>query len=119
MAQLAGSAVSTKDSENMLDVLLGKTNEGRQNLIIEATSRTAFRQGDWVMIPPYKGPKVIVNKGVETGNLDQFQLYNLKEDPHQNNNLAKSNPDKLNELIQNFETIRGKGYGVISQPKFD
>jgi arylsulfatase A-like enzyme len=119
MAQLAGSDVSTSDSENMLELLLGKTNQGRDNLIIEATSRTAFRQGDWVMIPPYKGPKVIVNKGVETGNLDQFQLYNLKEDPHQDNNLAKSNPDKLNELIQNFETIRGKGYGVISQPKFD
>jgi arylsulfatase A-like enzyme len=119
MAQLAGSDVSTSDSENMLELLLGKTNQGRDNLIIEATSRTAFRQGDWVMIPPYKGPKVIVNKGVETGNLDQFQLYNLKEDPHQDNNLAKSNPDKLNEMIQNFETIRGKGYGVISQPKFD
>jgi arylsulfatase A-like enzyme len=119
MAQLAGSDVSTSDSENMLELLLGKTNQGRDNLIIEATSRTAFRRGDWVMIPPYKGPKVIVNKGVETGNLDQFQLYNLKEDPHQDNNLAKSNPDKLNEMIQNFESIRGKGYGVISQPKFD
>ena len=119
MAQLAGSDVSTKDSENMLDVLLGNSNQGRENLIIEATSRTAFRQGDWVMIPPYKGPKVIVNKGVETGNLDQFQLYDLKDDPHQNHNLAKSNPHKLNELIQNFETIRGKGYGAISQPEFD
>lgn len=119
MAQLAGSNVSTKDSENMLSLLLGKTNQGRENLIIEATSRTAFRQGDWVMIPPYKGPKVIQNKGVETGNLGQFQLYNLKEDPHQDQNLAKSNPDKLSIMIQNFETIRGKGYGTISQPKFD
>ena len=119
MAQLAGSDVSTKDSENMLDVLLGKTNQGRENLIIEATSRTAFRQGDWVMIPPYKGPKVLINKGIETGNLGQFQLYNLKEDPHQDENLAKSNPDKLNEMIENFEKIRGKGYGEISQPKFD
>lgn len=119
MAQLVGSDVSTKDSEKMLDVLLGKTNQGRENLIIEATSRTAFRQGYWVMIPPYKGPKVIGGKGVESGNLDQFQLYNLKKDPHQDQNLAKSNPDKLNEMIRNFETIRGKGYGKISQPNFD
>lgn len=119
MAQLVGSDVSTKDSENMLGLLLGKTNQGRENLILEATSRTAFRQGDWVLIPPYNGPKVLINKGVETGNSKQFQLYNLKEDPHQNQNLAKSNTDKLNEMIQNFETIRGKGYGTISQPKFD
>ena len=119
IAKLTGSNISTKDSENMLDLLLGKSNQGRENLIIEATSRTAFRQGDWVMIPSYKGPKIITNKGVETGNLDQFQLYNLKEDPRQVQNLAKSNPAKLNEMIQVFESIRGSGYGAISQPKFD
>jgi arylsulfatase A-like enzyme len=118
MANLVGSDVTTNDSEIMLDVLLGKTNKSRENLIIEATSRTAFRQGDWVMIPPYKGPKVIVNKGVETGNSGQFQLYNLKEDPHQDENLAKSNPDKLNEMIQNFKTIRGNSYHEIEQPVF-
>jgi len=118
MAQLVGSDTSTKDSENMLDLLLGKTNQGRENLIIEATSRTAFRQGDWVMIPPYKGQKVIISKGVETGNSGQFQLYNLSNDLHQDKNLAKSNPEKLAEMIKAFEKIRGEGYGKISQPKF-
>ncbi|GAA4809845.1 arylsulfatase [Litoribaculum gwangyangense] len=118
MAQLAGSNVTTTDSENMLDLLLGKTSEGRKNLIIEATSRTAFRQGDWVMIPPYKGPKLLLNKGIETGNLDTFQLYNLKEDPHQDQNLAASNPNKLNEMIETFEAIRGGSYHDIEQPDF-
>ena len=87
-------------------------------MIIEATSRTAFRQDAWLMIPPYKGPKVLTNKGVETGNLGQFQLYNLSDDLHQDKNLAKSNPEKLAEMIKAFEKIRGEGYGKISQPKF-
>lgn len=118
MAQLVGSDISTHDSENHLDLLLGKTDKGRQNLIIEATSRTAFRKGDWVFIPAYKGPKVLKNKGVETGNSKELQLYNLKEDPHQDVNLAKSNPEKLTEMIKEFEAIRGKTYTDTEQPDF-
>jgi arylsulfatase A-like enzyme len=119
MAKLAGSDATTKDSEDLLGVLLGDTNKGRENLIIEATSRTAFRQGDWVMIPPYKGPSVLMNKGVETGNSGQFQLYNLQDDLHQDQNLAKTNPEKLQEMINAFEKIRGEGYNKIEQPEFD
>lgn len=118
ISNLVGSDETTVDSENLKDVLLGKSEQGRKNLIIEATSRTAFRQDAWVMIPPYKGPKVLTNKGVETGNSGQFQLYNLSDDLHQDKNLAKSNPEKLAEMIKAFEKIRGEGYGKISQPKF-
>ena len=119
LSQLTGSEVITQDSKNLLDVLLGKSNKGRENLILEATSRTAFRQGDWVLIPPYDGPQKLLNKGIETGNSKQFQLYNLKEDPHQDQNLAQSNQEKLKELIINFQAIRGSGYDNISQPEFD
>ncbi len=118
LAELAGSDTTTRDSENHLDLLLGKTDAGRENLIIEATSRTAFRKGDWVFIPAYKGPKVLKNKGVETGNSKNLQLYNLKEDPHQDVNLAGANPDKLREMIEEFEAIRGKTYTDTEQPNF-
>jgi len=101
-----------------MDVFLGKTNDGRENLIIEATTRTAFRQGDWVLIPPYKGSAVNKIKKIETGNSKEFQLYNLKEDIGQKNNLAKANPEKLQEMIHSFETIRGKSYNNIEQPNF-
>lgn len=95
------------DSENLLDVLLGSSNEGRDELILEATGRTAFRQGDWVMIPPYEGPAVNEWVNIELGNSDEYLLYNLKEDPGQENNLADKMPDKLEEMIQNYERIRG------------
>jgi arylsulfatase A-like enzyme len=58
LAQLVGSEVRTDDSLPLLDLLMGKSDQGRDELVIEATSRTAFKKGDWVMIPPYKGPAV-------------------------------------------------------------
>lgn len=116
---LAGKEIAAPDSQNLLDVFMGKSQEGRKDLIIEATSRTAYIQGDWVMIPPYQGPKFLKTKGVETGSLGQFQLYNLKEDPFQSNNLAISEAEKLQELIKSFEAERGSEYGNIEQIKFE
>lgn len=110
LADLAGhdQEYTEKDSENLLDVLLGFSDEGRDELILEATGRTAFRQGDWVMIPPYKGPAVNRAVNIELGNSDDYLLYNIKEDPGQENNQADDMPDKLKQMIQDFERIRGK-----------
>lgn len=118
LAQLVGSEATNPDSENLLDLLLGKSDQGRDDLIIEATSRTAFRQGDWILIPPYKGPKELVTKGVETGNADQYQLYNLNDDIGQQQNLAAEQPERLQEMLRRFESIRGKDYGNIRKLEF-
>jgi T4 RnlA family RNA ligase len=37
----------------------------REDFVIEATSRTALRKGDWLMIPPYKGPATEKNVNIE------------------------------------------------------
>lgn len=118
LAELVDADVPNTDSQNLMDVFLGKTNDGRENLIIEATSRTAFRQGNWVLIPPYKGPAINKIKQIETGNSKEFQLYNLKEDVGQETNLAKTNPTKLQEMIEKFEAIRGKSYDDTQEPVF-
>ncbi|WXT99241.1 arylsulfatase [Seonamhaeicola sp. MEBiC1930] len=110
LSKLAGSEVATQDSQNLLDVLLGKSDQGRESLVLEATSRTAFRQGNWVLIPPYDGPKELKDKGIETGNFKEFQLYNLNKDIGEQENLAKSNLEKLQEMMTTFEAIRGKHY---------
>ena len=115
MAQLAGSAHKSNDSEDLLSVLMGESDEGRDELVLEATTRTAFRKGDWVMIPPYKGPAKNKQVNIELGNHSDFQLYNLAEDLGQENNLAESQPEKLQEMIAAFEAIRGSDYGSIQQ----
>ena len=74
-----------------------------------------MRKGDWVLIPPYKGPAVNKSVNIELGNSDQFQLYNLKEDLGQQNNLAGSYPEKLQEMISTFEQIRGVDFQNVEQ----
>jgi arylsulfatase A-like enzyme len=105
LADLTGSESRGPDSEDLLEVLLGNRNSGRDNLVLEASGRTAFRQGNWVMIPPYPGPVIASNVNIELGNSNVYQLYNLAEDKGEQNNLADTNPDKLNEMIKAYESI--------------
>lgn len=115
IAALVDSDERTNDSQELLELFLGKSQEGREHMIIEATSRTAFRKGDWAMIPPYKGPAINKQVNIELANSDEYLLYNLKEDLGQQNNLAKSNPEKLQEMIAAYEAIRGEVNNEIQQ----
>lgn len=107
LASLVGSDVRTDDSQNLLDVFMGKSQDGRKELVLEATTRTAFRQGDWALIPPYKGPAVNKFVNIELGNSSEYLLFNLKDDLSQQNNLAASMPEKLAEMKAAYEKIRG------------
>ncbi len=115
LAAIVGSDIRVSDSEDLSEVFLGKRNTGRKALVLEATTRTAFRKGEWAMIPPYDGPTLMKDVNIEPGNSDQYQLYNLKQDVGQKNNLAQSNPEKLQEMIRSFETIRGKDYSNMQK----
>ncbi|MGW9687035.1 sulfatase family protein [Flagellimonas sp. 2504JD1-5] len=115
LSKLVDSDVSTQDSKELLDVLLGKSQDGRKELILEASTRTALRKGDWAMIPPYEGPAVNKFVNIELGNNEAYQLYNLRDDLGQQHNLADSNPEKLAEMIATFEEIRGSKSDKVEQ----
>jgi len=99
----------TIDSENVLDALLGRSDVGRENLILGQNNITAFREGDWILIPPHKGPKM-TNKfvNIETGRDSIYQLYNIKDDEGQQDNLALELPDKVKEMEQVLNKIKTK-----------
>ncbi len=107
IAKLVGAEVKNTDSENLLNTFMGKSNKGRKNLVIEANTKTAFRKGDWLMIPPYPGDPILEEVNIEVGNSPEYQLYNLKKDIGQKQNLAKGQPKKLSQLIMDFESVRG------------
>ncbi|MDO6738819.1 arylsulfatase [Wenyingzhuangia sp. 2_MG-2023] len=115
LAELLNVDTEEGDSQDILSALLGKSKKGRKDIVLEAGSKTSYRAGDWVMIPPYKGAKMSWHSFVESGIDMEFQLYNLKEDPSQQNNLAKSNPKQLKKMLAKFEGIRGKGYSNIKK----
>jgi len=113
IAKLVEFELEATDSQELLDVLMGKSEKGREELILEATSRTALRKGDWLMIPPYKGPAVNQMVNIETGNSNEIQLYYLKDDISQQVNLATTEPEKLEEMVKSFEAVRGADYQKI------
>jgi arylsulfatase A-like enzyme len=115
IAKLVNVDIKSTDSQELLDVFTGKSAKGRTNLVIEANTKTAFRQGDWMMIPPYPGDPILEEVNIEMGNDKDFQLYNLKKDISQKNNLAKAQPKKLKELMKNFELIRGNSYNNVEK----
>jgi arylsulfatase A-like enzyme len=107
IAKLVGANVENTDSQNLLDAFLGKSKKGRENLVLEANTKTAFRKGDWLMIPPYSGSPILEEVNIEIGNSYDYQLYNLKRDIGQKRNLAKEQPKILRQMIKNFELVRG------------
>ena len=107
LAKFVGADVKPTDSQNLLDVFMGKSYKGRESLVIEANTKTAFRKGDWLMIPPYSGDAILEEVNIEVGNSPEYQLYNLKEDVGQKHNLAKMQPKVLSQMIKEIEAVRG------------
>ncbi|MCU4154665.1 arylsulfatase [Carboxylicivirga sp. A043] len=108
IAALLNSENTRPDSQNLLDALTGKTTTGRSQHITEGLQgRIAYREGDWILIPSYKGGKKISwGVDIETGFSSEPQLYNVKEDPGQQNDLAAEMPEKVQQMQKEFNAIK-------------
>jgi arylsulfatase A-like enzyme len=94
------------DSETVMDALLGKSSVGREALIVEGTwKKTVYRKQQWSYIPPYQGPAICPNTGVELGNASGPQLYDLSGDIGQIRNLAEEKPEVLKQLASELEVL--------------
>lgn len=95
-AALTGQENPSPDSYNVLDALLGKSKAGRSVLILEnGFGRTIIRENEWTMIPPYAGEPLYKHVNIETGFSPEVQLYHLKTDPGQKNNLAARETERV------------------------
>lgn len=103
-ASLLGTEIKPTDSQNILDAFLGKSENGRGELVVEAMGRLAFRRGDYAFIPSYKGNPINQDVNIEIGISSEIQLYNIKNDPAQKTNIAKENPNILKEIQEAFIT---------------
>ena len=113
LARLVGQTLApgdAPDSLNLLPALLGKSTQGRNHLVEHARG-VALRKGPWKFIPPSDGSPVAWETGIETGNLQRPQLYDLSQDPGETNNLAANQPERVAELQTALDTI------AYSQPR--
>ncbi len=93
------------DSRNQLDVLLGKSKIDRDH-VVEKGHALSIIKGDWKYIEPNNGWRYNKFVDIELGNDTIPQLYNLKDDISEQNNLAGSNPEKTNELATLLNEIK-------------
>jgi len=96
------------DSFNQLDVLLGKSDKGREWLV-EHAGRLTIIKGDWKFIEPGPGQKINVNTNTELGNDTVPQLYNINTDLGEKNNVASQNPFIVKELTDLLQKIKNDG----------
>lgn len=109
-AALAGLALEDNagpDSMNVLDALLGKRSQGRDEIVLEGIQgKTILRKNEWAFIPPHDGPPVNTNVNIETGNSQENQLYNLSSDVGQSENVAEAHPDIIDQMSNRLQEIR-------------
>ncbi|MEP6627372.1 MAG: arylsulfatase [Ginsengibacter sp.] len=87
------------DSRNYLTTMIGKSEKSRDQIIEQPINiALAIVKDGWKYISPSDGVPLMKEVNIETGFSKEDQLYNLKNDPQELNNLATKNPKKLAEL---------------------
>lgn len=94
------------DSEDMLNVLLGKTRQGRNVLVEQGLHSMAVIKGSWKYIEPHNSPAKDELVDIELGNSTAPQLFNLDNDKGEKNNLASQHPELVKELSALLDNIR-------------
>ena len=115
LAALVGADNPSQDSQNTLGAFLGKSKEGRDELVLEATGRLAFRQGNYILIPAYKGNALSEQVNIETGIAPEAQLFDISSDPGQRSNLAQAQPEKLAEMKAAMQKAVGNDFQVNTE----
>lgn len=109
-ADLTGQKLNDNDapdSFDALDVLLGKSKVSRKYVVEHALNGTlSLIKDDWKYIEPHKGVPLLKETNIETGYNEQPQLYNLKTDIGERENVAGKNPGKVNEMSALLESIK-------------
>jgi arylsulfatase A-like enzyme len=101
---LAAAGVSAKpdwklDGVNLMPYLSGeKTDSPHEALYWRFGQQIALRMGDWKLVKAPAGGGVVAGELAGKATTDGAQLYNLKLDIGEKQNLAQKNPDKVNEL---------------------
>ena len=122
LATLTGQEIGVNEAEDsfsFLPVLKGDetTAPVRESIVHHSVDGVfAVRKGDWKLIEGLgsggftKPSKIEPQAGGPEG-----QLYNLKEDPSETNNLWLEKPEVVQELTALLDSIRSQGQGDVSE----
>ncbi len=95
---------------SLLPAWQGQGQPSERTLFWEHQYNRALRQGPWKLVSAYKLPS--------QARRNLWELYNLDDDPTELTNLADSQPDMVNELVQRYEAW-AKQVGTLSKQAMD
>ncbi len=110
LSSLTGTAIpqgAATDSQDQLATLLGKEKKGR-DYVIEQAGSLSVSDGEWKYIAPSNGRAYSALTNTELGNSKEEQLYQLKQDIGEKNNLASEHPDKIAKLKAILDNEKAK-----------
>jgi arylsulfatase A-like enzyme len=112
---IAGASLEQKyplDGVDIKEAILEDKPISRTELLLYSIPRGgALRVGDW---------KVVINGGIVLApNQPQSvktELFNIKDDPNEKNDIAASNPEKLKELLERYEFYAKQSVPSLNKP---
>ncbi|MFN7928467.1 MAG: sulfatase-like hydrolase/transferase [Blastocatellia bacterium] len=108
LTKQALTAAGRGDSQNILPALLGKSRTGRRAFVEQAGS-LSLRAEQWKYIAHNDGAKLNKNTNIELGNDADAQLYNVRADPGETQNLAARYPQRVAQMQARLEAIKNSG----------
>ncbi|MBL8733460.1 MAG: arylsulfatase [Planctomycetes bacterium] len=111
LAALVGQPLDDDDAVDSLDqlaALLGADRVGRDH-VIEQASTLALRVGPWKFVAPGQGPAYAAKVGIELGNARAPQLYDLRLDLGEHDDLAFREPERTAALAARLQALREAG----------
>lgn len=111
------------DSFDFLPYLKGKAEQGPRTQMVHNTLKDhyAFRDGDWLLVNAQSGylreaPESWNQKHRITQNEDlPVELYNLREDVGQKNNLAAKHPERVEAMQAQLRQVRESSYPELDR----
>ena len=94
------------DTQNSLDTWLGKSDADRRFIVEQSIGTLSVIRDGWKYITPSKAARYYEEGKIELGHDTIPQLYNLLKDQEEQENVAKSYPDRVTELKTFLEMVK-------------
>jgi len=93
--------------QSHIHTLMGKSKKDRDFVVEHAGSGAlSIIEKDWKYIEPHPGARVDAHTKIELGNEPQPQLYHLKKDLAEQENLAEKNPERTAKLAVQLKKVK-------------